>query len=89
MGDTGFVRRFRQAGRPGLYCRVLQPGTVQAGDPVALEPYSGVTVTVIEMFEEYYQPSKDEVTLRRYLDAPIDIRSRRAKEEQIKKLLAV
>ena len=26
MGDPAFVKRFRQAERPGLYCRVLQPG---------------------------------------------------------------
>lgn len=34
MGDPTFVRRFREARRPGLYARVLQAGPVQAGDPV-------------------------------------------------------
>lgn len=87
MGDTGFVKRFRQAGRPGLYCRVLHPGTVQAGDHVTLEPYHGETVTIREMFEEYYQPSRDAAVLHHYLNAPIAIRARQDKEEQLKKLL--
>lgn len=37
MGDPAFVKRFRQAERPGFYCRVLQEGWVQAGDAVRLE----------------------------------------------------
>ncbi|MFC6800731.1 MOSC domain-containing protein [Deinococcus caeni] len=36
MGDPAFARRFAQAARPGLYARVLTPGTVQAGDPVTV-----------------------------------------------------
>lgn len=87
MGDNGFVKRFRHAGRPGLYCRVLQPGSVQAGDPVTLEPFHGKTVTIREMFEEYYGSHDNEAELRRYLDAPIAIRARQDKEEQLKKLL--
>ncbi|WP_229777529.1 MOSC domain-containing protein [Deinococcus seoulensis] len=38
LGDLTFARRFAQARRPGLYARVLQPGTVQAGDPITLAP---------------------------------------------------
>ncbi|WP_291427970.1 MOSC domain-containing protein [Deinococcus sp.] len=38
LGDPTFVRRFALACRPGLYARVLQTGTVQAGDPVTLTP---------------------------------------------------
>ena len=86
MGLPDFVNRFRRAGRPGLYCRVIQPGLVQAGDPVTLEPYSGPTVTILEMFEEYYEPHTDEALLRRYLSAPLAIRARQDKEKQLKKL---
>ena len=86
MAMPDFARRFRHAGRPGLYCRVLQPGPVQAGDAVTLEPYSGVIVTILEMFEEFYENAADEATLRRYLAAPIAIRARQEKEEQLKKL---
>ena len=38
LGDPTFARRFAAAARPGLYARVLQPGTVQAGDPVTVTP---------------------------------------------------
>ncbi|MBL4810890.1 MAG: MOSC domain-containing protein [Rhodobacteraceae bacterium] len=31
MADTGFVRRFHRAQRPGAYARVLRSGAVQAG----------------------------------------------------------
>ena len=42
MGDPGFVKRFRLAGRPGAYCRVLRTGMLQAGAPVTLERYTAV-----------------------------------------------
>ena len=32
MGEPGFIKRFAQAGRPGMYLRVLEPGQVAAGD---------------------------------------------------------
>lgn len=86
MGDTSFVKRFRAAERPGVYCRVMQTGQVKAGDPVELIPYQVETVTVLEMFREFYEPSQDEAEIRRYLAAPISIRDRTAKEEQLTKL---
>jgi MOSC domain-containing protein YiiM len=88
MGDPGFVKRFRQAERPGFYCRVIQPGWVQAGDPVGWEPYAGETVTVLEMFRDFYEPELNVETLRRYLAALIAIRDRVEKEKQLRKLLA-
>lgn len=43
---TGIVRRFGRAGRPGAYLRVLEPGTVAAGDAVQVidRPDHGLTV---------------------------------------------
>jgi MOSC domain-containing protein YiiM len=88
MGDPGFVKRFRQAERPGFYCRVIQPGWVQAGDAVSCAPHEGETVTVLEMFRDFYEPELNAETLRRYLAAPIAIRDRVEKEKQLGKLLA-
>jgi MOSC domain-containing protein YiiM len=88
MGDPGFVKRFRQAERPGFYCRVIQPGWVQAGDAVSCKPYEGETVTVLETFRDFYEPELNVETLRRYLAAPIAIRDRVEKEKQLRKLLA-
>jgi MOSC domain-containing protein YiiM len=86
MDDGAFVKRFRKAARPGLYCRVIEPGMVQAGMPVSYTKNSGPTVTIVEMFEDYYQPELTETAIRRFLDAPIAIRSRIEKEDQRNKL---
>ena len=88
MGDPLFVKRFRQAERPGLYCRVLAEGPVQVGDPVTIEACTGETVSLLEMFRDYYQKDRSETELRRYLAAPIAARSRLEKEDQLKALLA-
>ena len=85
MGDAAFKEQFRQAERPGLYCRVLQ-GQVQAGESVRLERYTGETVTILEMFRDYYDATLEEATLRRYLAAPISMRARADKEKQLQKL---
>jgi MOSC domain-containing protein YiiM len=36
IGDPRFVRRFQESGRSGFYCRVLQEGMIEAGQPVRL-----------------------------------------------------
>jgi MOSC domain-containing protein YiiM len=87
MGDGAFIEKFRQAERPGLYCRVLQSGSVQAGEDVRLESYTCETVTILEMFRDYYIPNQSEARLRRYLAAPISMRARVEKEKQLQKLL--
>lgn len=48
MGVVGWARRFSEAGRPGAYLRVLQPGLVRAGDPISVvhRPDHGVTVSM-------------------------------------------
>jgi MOSC domain-containing protein YiiM len=85
MEDPAFVKRFRHAERPGLYCRVLQEGQIQSGDEVRIEPYDGETITALEMFRDWYEPDESEAALRHYLAAPIAIRSRKHKEKQLKK----
>lgn len=55
MGHTGhdttaWVRRFALAGRPGPYFRVLEEGTVSAGDPIVVQDRPGHGVTVATMF---------------------------------------
>jgi MOSC domain-containing protein YiiM len=88
VDDPGWVKRFRQAERPGLYCRVIKEGLVRAGDPVSMERYAGETISIPEMFRDYYDNDKSEETLRRHLNAPIAIRARRALEKELQKLLA-
>jgi len=88
MDDSQWVKRFRQAERPGLYCRVIQEGSIRAGDTVTMEHYSGETISTLEMFRDYYDSHKSEETLRRHLKAPIAIRARRDIERDLQKLRA-
>ena len=87
MDDPYWVKKFRHAERPGLYCRVLQEGFVKAGDPVSVDKYPGETVSILEMFRDYYDRNKSEETLRRHLNAPIAIRARRDLEAALRRLI--
>jgi MOSC domain-containing protein YiiM len=88
MGDPAFVKRFRYAERPGLYCRVMQEGVVQVGDRVRLERYTGETILAIQMFRDYYAADLDEARIRRQLAAPIAVRARADLMEHLEKVRA-
>jgi MOSC domain-containing protein YiiM len=89
MGDPAFVKRFRAAERPGLYCRVIEPGRVRAGDPVTLERYGGATITVTAMYRQYYiSKDLDEAALRQALAAPLAVRARQDYQERLDRLVA-
>ena len=88
MDDPDFIRKFREAERPGVYCRVIQAGLVQAGDAVSLLPYQGEAITILELFRDYYSRDRDRATIERFLAAPIAARVRSEKEAQLRKLLA-
>ncbi len=88
MGDPTFVKRFRYAERPGLYCRVIQPGVVRSGDGVTVEAYAGPTISAREMFRSFFEPVTDAATLRRHLAAPIAIRARIDKEATLDQMTA-
>jgi MOSC domain-containing protein YiiM len=86
MNDPQWVKRFRHAERPGLYCRVIKEGFVKTGDPVSMERYRDETISILEMFRDYYDKNKSEEILRRQLHAPIAIRARRDLEKELQKL---
>jgi MOSC domain-containing protein YiiM len=48
LGERGWVKRFSEAGLTGAYLRVLEEGTVRAGDAVEIvhRPGHGVTTTM-------------------------------------------
>jgi MOSC domain-containing protein YiiM len=70
-GETGWVKRFAQAERPGAYVRVLEEGDVAAGDPVTVADRSGrpghpdEPVTVAGSMRAYY--SRDTEAARRMI----------------------
>lgn len=49
LGERGWVKRFTQAGLPGAYLRVIEPGEIKAGDAieVAHRPEHEVTVSFL------------------------------------------
>src|SRR5262249_62080931 len=55
MGDARFARRFRDARRPGLYLRVLEPGAVTVGDPVAFTPAGPGALPLLELQDLFYR----------------------------------
>ena len=69
MDDLKFVKRFKEAERPGAYARVLQTGYVQAGDEVTYIRGEH-DVSVIELFRKYYG-SVDKANVERILAAPV------------------
>ena len=87
MGDPRFVKRYRQAERPGLYCRVIQPGSLRVGENVRIEKYVGESISVLEMFRTFYDKHKSEAELRRQLKVPIAIRARVDLEEELRRAL--
>jgi len=86
MDDPQWVKRFRHAERPGLYCRVIKEGFIEAGEAISVERYAGETISIVEMFRDYYDRSKSEETLQRHLSAPIAIRARRDLEKELQRL---
>jgi MOSC domain-containing protein YiiM len=85
MDDPGFAKQFIRAERPGSYCRVIESGPVTVGEAFQLSPPLDGTVTTLDMFRGKYQKLSSE-QLQRFLNAPIDIRSRTDYEAQLAKL---
>ncbi len=88
MGDLGFVKRFRYAERPGVYCRVIEPGSVAAGDAVRLDPYQGSRIEIGELFRLYYVAQPKRVDIERLLEAPLADRTRQLYEQKLAQALA-
>ncbi len=86
MSDSQFVKKYRDAERPGLYCRVIAEGEVEAGVSVTVQRSEGEAVGVVEVFRDWYEKDKAESTLRRFLRAPIAIRARKQMERHLEKL---
>ncbi len=59
MGDAGFVDQFRDAGRFGAYLRVLEPGTIGAGDPVEVGAPGAGGVTIAELGRAHSDPTPE------------------------------
>ncbi len=81
MNDPKFVKRYTRAARPGIYCRVISNGIVEAGMPVDHRPFSGARVTMPEMMETFGR-RLSAADRSRYLAAPIHYKLRDLLEAQ-------
>ncbi|MUL40189.1 MOSC domain-containing protein [Streptomonospora sp. PA3] len=68
MEETGWVKRFTEEGRTGVYLRVLAEGEISAGDEVRVvhRPEHGIAVAAA--FRARYEPDRE--LLRRVLAIP-------------------
>ena len=82
MADPQFVKIYRDAERPGAYCRVINEGEVAAGMPVVPQRYAGKRIGLVEMYRDWFaRKMLDERRLRETLAAPIAARARTDWEE--------
>jgi MOSC domain-containing protein YiiM len=86
MGDPAWVKKFRQAERPGFYCRVKHEGVIKAGDAVTSEKIQGETISIQQLYHDYYEKNKTEEMLHSHLAAPIAIRWRKRMEDELAKI---
>jgi len=75
MEDPTFAKIFTAAERPGIYCRVIEPGSLREGDDFSLEPYAGEQISTLDLFRDMSRRLGAE-ELRRYLAVPIGLRTR-------------
>ena len=68
--DPWMVRRFRQAGRPGIYFAVVEEGEVGPDDPIECTHRQEGRVTVADLVELIYDRRADPEALRRALAIP-------------------
>ncbi len=84
MGRPGWVKRFADARRPGVYVRVPEPGDVAAGDPVERLGGGEGNPTVLDLMDAWYAKEPDPELLERLLASPLAERAR----ENVEKMLA-
>ena len=76
IGDPNFAPRFRRAGQPGFYCRVLKGGMLAAGEEVMLEPYQGTKLPIPTILQRFRPMQLNEVERAAYLETPLASRFR-------------
>lgn len=83
MGEEGWIRRFRDARRPGFYCRVLTPGTVRSGDTCDWISAPSENISLVEMMDHVYASEISEESARHALASPIAERARAEYESRL------
>ncbi|MBO0930278.1 MOSC domain-containing protein [Fibrella aquatilis] len=59
LNDPTLVKQFARSGRSGIYFRVMEPGTLQVGNTITRLASSEHQVTIQQMTDLYWSPTKD------------------------------
>ncbi len=90
MSDLQWVKKFRAARRPGVYCRVIQAGTAHIGEDVKLQTVRNTNNMqgLLQHFDLHYDTNPSIKMLHDALATPVAIRGRTALTEKLKQLKA-
>lgn len=80
VGDPRFVKRFAEAGRPGVYARVVSEGPIAAGDTFTIRPAPADFPLATTLFRAWHDRAHHRDVLRDALRAPLASRWRAALE---------
>jgi len=78
MHETDWIRRFRDARRPGVYCRVLSGGPIAVGAVGERRSYTDPTLSVLEAQDLFYDSvaNRDDAFIERALAGPMHSKER-------------
>lgn len=76
IGDDGFAPRFKQAGQPGFYCRVLKGGMIAAGEAVTFAAYQGIKLPIPVILQSFRPRRLSQAERDAYLTTPLASRFR-------------
>ena len=88
MDDKAWVKKFRQARRPGIYTRVLKTGEVKQGDAVEKVHSASENLGLVELFDLWYKDKLNKEQLGRILAAPVDWRTRKWCTNSLEELIS-
>lgn len=76
VGRADFVKRFRDANRPGMYCRVLTPGAIGDSDIIEVTKASEANLGLVAAYKLYYDRKADIEQVRHAISSPVSARFR-------------
>ena len=77
MDDSGFIKDFVQAARTGAYARVINAGTIIAGDDVVLIKTTNDFPSVTDVFKTFHSKDPDMEIVRKALASPLGCHHRK------------
>ncbi|MDF1762110.1 MAG: MOSC domain-containing protein, partial [Oleibacter sp.] len=71
MGDSTFLKKFVRAERPGAYARVIQEGSISAGDTITFEKVSSAEVSLKDIFVMWHSKDKSPEFMQQVLASSV------------------